>query len=255
MKKVLSIVLSFALVFGLLIGVQVKPVKVEGAVESMYFEATPKLDRVKLNWYKEKKVSKFIIYRADVTKLVKKGKVKLSKKKYKKIKTVSKKKQKYTDKKVKVNHYYAYYVNAYKKKKGKNKLVATSYSKYFLEVCVGVDKPSLRLNSYENEYDPEKCIIFDIVSGEGVKTSKFIVYRKGPGEKDFKKVDVEIKPSSHGEGDTYWCFDKNVEAKKAYQYKAKAYIAKGGKKIISKFSNVINQEAWEFSNWMDKYKF
>ena len=69
MKKVLSIVLSFALVFGLLIGVQVKPVKVEGAVESMYFEATPKLDRVKLNWYKEKKVSKFIIYRADVTKL------------------------------------------------------------------------------------------------------------------------------------------------------------------------------------------
>lgn len=255
MKKVVSIVLSTALVFSLLVGVQVKPTKVDAAVDSMYFEATPKLDKVKLNWYTSKKVNKFAIYRADVTKLVKKGKYKLAKKKYKKIKTLSKKKQKFTDKKVKVNHYYAYYINAYKKKKGKKKLVATSFSKTFLEVCVGVDKPMLKLNSYEDEYDPEKCIIFDIASGEGVKTSKFIVYRKGPGEKAFKKVNVEIKPSSHGEGDTYWCFDKNVVAKKAYQYKAKAYIVKGGKKIISKFSDVLNQEAWEFSNWMDKYKF
>ena len=255
MKKVLSIVLSFALVFGLLIGVQVKPVKVDAAVGTISLEMAPKLDKVKLSWYTEKNAKKYVIYRADVTKLVKKGKEKLAKKKYKKIKTLSKKKLKFTDKKVKKNRYYAYYINAYKKKKGKKKLLATSFSKSFTSTFVGVDKPRLTLSSYDDYYDPEKCIIFDIVTGDGVPTSKYVVYRKGPGEKEFKKANVEVRPATHGEGNSYNCFDKDVVTKQAYQYKAKAYIVKGGKKIYSKFSNVINQEAWEFTNWMDKYKF
>ncbi len=242
MRKLICVVLCCALVCAMVTGVWVKPVKVKSAVETMLLEKEPKLDKVKLNWYQTKGAKKYVIYKADVTKIVKKGKVKLSKKKYKKLKTLSKKKLIFTDKKVKMNHYYAYYIKAYKIKKGKKKLLKTSYDKYFDPVFIGVDEPRLQLSSYEGEYDEEKCILFDIVLVDGVITNKFDVYRKGPGDKKFKKINVEIKQATVGDGDTFCCFDKNVVAKQVYQYKVKAYVVKGGKKIYSKFSKVSYQE-------------
>ena len=242
MKKLLSMVLCFALVIGVFAGFQAKTSGAE-EIADLYTTETPKMNCIKIKWMKTRDAKKVVIYRADVTKRVKKGDFFLAKKKYKKIAKLSGSSTSFKNTKVKKNRYYAYIVDVLDKNK---KIIASTYDydydvHVFVPKCKGVDCP--RIDTYEDSSQYQTtadCIRFRVLSGYGVKTKKFVIYRKGPNDKKYKKLKGVLSKDKFS--DAYKplvCQDKNVEAGKTYKYKAKAYVKKGKKKIYSKFTKVL----------------
>lgn len=257
MKKLLSTVLCFALVIGVFAGFQAKPVKawdseVQGL--SIYF---PKVTykSVKISCMRAPEAKSFTIYRADATKLYKKGKRKLEANKYKKIATVKAKSEyfKYTDKKVKKNRFYAYYVKGYVEENGKKILAYNSFDDDQHEYegqYTGLDKPDVFIFYSDDAHVPTaKKIWFAVSFGWGVKPQKCTIYRKGPKDTKYKKV--KLKVYKNVEKHLFLYKDTKVKANKYYKYKVRSYYKLGKKKYYSKKSDVFKVQAKYVKNWDD----
>lgn len=240
MKKIICYLLTMALMIGMVASVEVAPVKAKTIDPPPYsIYAAPTMKTVKLSWEKSNNVKKIIIYRADITKKYKKDRfVKLKKKSFKRIATLSGKTTKMTDKKVKKKRYYAYYFKAVLKKKWDGKKTYCDFDKkWYTKAYVGLEKPDLSCNGTDEYRTNDKVVYLSVDSEFGVLPKKYLVYRKGENDKKYKKIKVKYQPNDDEK--PYFYADKNVEANKTYKYKVKAYLKKGKKKYYSKFSKAV----------------
>ncbi len=196
---------------------------------------TANLKSITVKWSNVKGANKYIVYRAKVKRYEDTPK----KSKFKKIKTVYKKK--YTDRKVKKNKYYAYYVKAVKN----GKVIKTTFNKDYMDYkCKGFERAQLLNAGYGENYTNscKKLYLYTDVgyNGYSPKKIKYVFYRKVKGTKGkFKKM--YLKKTKDG---VY--YDNTVKAGKTYQYKCKAYIKKGKKKYYSKMSKMVEIPAVNF---------
>ncbi len=225
MKK---IIVSLLVVVMIITGMSFTPQKVE-AKKSWWSGAYQKKNSIQVKWDKYKKATKYEIYRASS----KKYDTLLKKSKFKKIKTIrNRNTKKYTDKKIKFNSYYAYYVKVYKGKK----VYADSYYKNSQDfVCKGLSAPELSISTNEDHFTNNKYEIhFDIYNTyRGATFSKnFEFYRKQKGDSKFKKISLKKVNS-------YEYYDENLTKGRNYLYKVRCYTKKKNKKKqYSMFSDV-----------------
>lgn len=244
MKKIICYLLTMALMIGTVASVEVAPVKAKTIDPPPYnLNATPTMKTVKLSWEKSNNVKKIIIYRADITKKYKKNRfVKLKKKSFKRIATLSGKTSKMTDKKVKKKRYYAYYFKAVLKKKWDGKKTYCDFDKkWCTKVYTGLEKPTVYVGGTDNYQNSEKHIYIKAYYDIGVEPKKIIIYRKGPNDKKFKKI--KLKEGTDEDDNRFFYCDKNVVAMQTYKYKVRAYYKQGKKKYYSKYSKVATAVA------------
>lgn len=182
---------------------------------------------VEIRWSK-KSVSGYVIYRSECDSL---GNVKG----YQKIADVSGKKTKYIDKTVQYKKQYSYKVRAYRetnnkrnyKFQGEIQAVIAMRTPYWDEYlyCDGKTTPdSIQLKGFS----------------DGIMADAFEIYRKEETGKYKKIKTVKAK----GRGYRYLEYsDKTVTKGKTYSYKIRTYKKLNGKKIYSKYSNVIKLTA------------
>lgn len=226
-----------------------KPMKTEAKVKLVKnFTLKPGMKSMKLKWKKNKKVSYYKIYRYKIKKHTDEL-IDLKKKKYKKIATTYNKKS-YTDKKAKRNKRYSYFIEGYKKRKGKDKLISSNYENSAdTYEYVGLDQPDLFNDGcgefYENTINKLHLLAtFDF----GVTPQKVMVYRKAKGEKKYKKIATyKVKKN----GFAREIVDKKVTPGKTYSYKVRSYRKYKKKKYYSKYSLV---ETISALNLVGKYK-
>lgn len=187
----------------------------------------------------KKKVDYFVIYKKKVTKAykktIKKKKygVKLpSENKYRKIKKVSKNTRSFTNKKLKKNQCYSYFVKGFKKKKGKDTLVYQSkkgnavtgvvpaYIYEGNEDYVAVTQSSAKFNWLDNP----------ISKTRGVKIYRIDLLAKVKGGK-YKKVDSLNKKQIYDKYTQYMLYADKLKRGKKYYFKAKSYAKINGKKL------------------------
>ena len=208
------------------------------AVQAKRFKQhlTANLKSITVTWNKAKGANKYIVYRAKV----KKNEDTPKKSKFKKIKTVYK--RKYTDKKAKKNKYYAYYIKAVKN----GKVIKTTFNKDYMDhKCKGFEKAEILNAGYGENFtnSRKKLYLYADVGYDGYspKHPKFIFYRKVKGSKcKFKKITLKKTK------DSYVYYDNKVTPGKTYQYKCKAYAKKGKKKYYSKYSKTVEISAVNF---------
>lgn len=182
---------------------------------------------VEIRWSK-KSVSSYVIYRSECDSL---GNVKG----YQKIADVSGKKTKYIDKTVQYKKRYSYKVMAYRELNNKR-----SY-KYEGEagVVIAVRTPYWDENLYCDGKTTPNSIQLKGFS-DGIMADAFEIYRK-EGTGKYKKIKT-VK--AKGRGYRYLEYsDKTVTKGKTYSYKIRTYKKLNGKKIYSKYSNVIKLTA------------
>ena len=230
MKKLLASLMVLTMVFSL---ITFTPTATEAKTFSQHLTAN--LKSITVSWKKVKGAQKYVVYRAKVKRTQDNPK----KKKFKKIKTVYK--RKYTDKKVKKNKYYAYYVKAVKN----GKTIKTTFNKNYMDhKCKGFEKATLLNAGYGESYQnsPTKLYLYADVgyNGYSPKKIKFVFYRSVKGSKK-KAKKMTLKKTKDG---IY--YDKKVKAEKTYQYKCKAYVKKGEKKYYSKISKKVEIRAVNF---------
>lgn len=249
LKKSIAILCAIAIVTTMF--TLAKPMKTEAKVKPIKnFKLKPGVKSMKLTWKKNKKVSYYKIYRYKIKRSEDIEYLDLiEKKKYKKIATTKNKKS-YNDKKVKRNKWYAYYINGYKKRKGKDKLIYSTYeNKLDPYEYVGLDKPELYNagcgESNENTINKLYLVaMFDF----GATPQKVMVYRKANGEKKYKKIATyKVKKNAY----QLEFVDKTVTPGKTYSYKVRSYRKYKKKKYYSKYSQVERISAL---NLVGKYK-
>lgn len=219
------IIVSLLVMVMIITGISFVPQKVD-AKGYVWCSTHPKKNSVQVKWDKVKKATKYVIYRASS----KNYSADLKKSKFKKIKTIwNGKTKKYTDKKVKFNKYYAYYVKVYKGKK----VYGDSYNNSSQDfACKGLSTPELYFNTNEDHFADNKYEIhFGLYdSNRGATFSKkFEFYRKQKGESKYKKISLKKVDSTE-------YYDSNLTKGQTYYYKAKCYTKKGKKKKYSMFS-------------------
>ena len=230
MKKLLTSLMVLALALSVI-------TFTPNAVQAKRFKQhlTANLKSISVSWSKVKGAQKYVIYRAKV----KRSEETPKKSKFKKIKTVYKKK--YTDKKVKKNKYYAYYVKAVKN----GKVIKTTFNKDYMDnKCKGFERATIGNGGYgENYTNSRKKLYFytDVgYNGYMPKKIKYVFYRKVKDSKSkYKKM--YLKKTKDG-----FYYDNTVKAGNTYQYKCKAYVKKGKKKYYSKISKMLEIPAVNF---------
>ncbi len=207
------------------------------AVQAKRFKQhlTANLKSISVSWSKVKGAQKYVVYRAKV----KRSEETPKKSKFKKIKTVYK--RKYTDKKVKKNKYYAYYVKAVKN----GKVIKTTFNKDYMDnKCKGFERAIIGNAGYGENYTNscKKLYFYTDVGYNGYmpKKIKYVFYRSVKGTKCTAKK-MSLKKTKDG-----FYYDNKVEAGKTYQYRCKAYVKKGKKKYYSKISKVLEIPAVNF---------
>ena len=196
---------------------------------------TANLKSITVTWKQAKGAQKYVVYRANVKRKDDTPK----KSKFKKIKTLYT--RKYTDKKVKKNKYYAYYINAIKN----GKVIKTTFNKYYMDnKCKGFERAQLLNGGYgENHTNScKKLYLYTDVGYNGYmpKKIKYVFYRTVKGTKCTAKK-MYLKKTRDG---IY--YDNKVNAGKTYQYRCKAYVKKGKKKYYSKISKMVEIPAVNF---------
>ena len=196
---------------------------------------TANLKSITVTWKKAKGAQKYVVYRANV----KRNDDTPKKSKFKKIKTL--RNRKYTDKKVKKNKYYAYYINAVKN----GKVIKTTFNNYYMDnKCKGFERAIIGNAGYGENYTNscKKLYFYTDVGYNGYmpKKIKYIFYKKIKDAKG-KAKKITLKKTKDG-----FYYDNKVEAGKTYQYKCKAYVKKGKKKCYSKISKMLEIPAVNF---------
>ncbi len=234
MKKIIAYLIALTLLVTSII-----PINYVSAsdVPYMTLEFKPSMNSIKLKWEKIKGATNFKIYKVECTKKVETNAKAYKMKKYKLLANVFKKRT-YTDKKVKINHAYAYYIKAYKKKK----LIASSFSKGYMNYeYAGLAMPLAenRDNGEDGANTPNRLNVV-VFRDTGVLPDKYIYYRKGPGEKKFKKLGT-LKGKKKKYYYTY--SDKTVTPLKEYTYKVRAVKKYKKKNIYSTYSQKVKIKA------------
>lgn len=241
MKKLLSILL----ILGVLVSsISISPKKVEAKRFDCYFEGY--LKYIKVDWKKQKKASKYVVYRAPI-KFYNDDDYNMPKRmKFKKVGTT--KKLHFKDKKAKSGKYYTYFVDAINKK---GKAIGTTYDRKDSPGyrCKGLGKPDLHNGGYGEDHLNEYCKLYLYANldynGFYPKTYpgkkfKHIFYRKIKGSNDkYKKI--SLKKTKDG-----YFYDDTVKAFNTYQYKMKVRYKKGKKCYYSKYSDVVEITAVNF---------
>lgn len=187
--------------------------------------------KIVLTWT-EKSVSGYEIYRAECDREYTPGE-------YKKIADVSGKKSRYVDKKVKYKKRYAYIIKGYKYKNGKkvykfeanpDRSGLTAYTgmgvanwEEYLKSDTETTPNSIRLSGYQ----------------DGIVPTAYEIYRK-EGSSSWKMIKT-VKSKGADGGFEY--IDTTVSKGKTYRYKFRSYKKTGGKKLYSKYSDVVKLTA------------
>ena len=235
MKKIISWLLAVTLVVSL-ITISGKP------VQAKKFSLTVKRwhgnECIEFKWPKKKKATKYKIYMAKVTNVKKK----ISKKKFKKIITISSSKDKnyydsvdkqyvYTDfwpDDLKPAMYYVYYIKAIDKK---GHTILSTYKKkkntYFYEKLMtpGVSA-TYRQDSNNENYSLQVSVD---VGRQLYRGASVEIYKKKQGENSFKKVFT-------GKNLDGSYSDKDILLGNSYVYKTRTFIKHGKKTYYSQFS-------------------
>ena len=193
------------------------------------------LKSITVTWKQAKGAQKYVVYRANV----KRNEDTPEKSRFKKIKTLHT--RKYTDKKIKKNKYYAYYVDAIKN----GKVIKTTFNDYYMDhKCKGLERAQLLNGGYgENHTNScKKLYLYTDVgyNGYSPKKPKYVFYRKVKNSKTAAKK-MTLKKTRDG----MYC-DNKVKPGKTYQYRCKAYVKKGKKKYYSKISKIVEIPAVNF---------
>ncbi len=192
--------------------------------KAVSFSLTSGNSNATLKWNKVKGVSGYKIYRATS----KKGK-------YKYIKTVSSKKNSYTDKVKKYSTYY-YKMRTYvSTSSGK---VHSEYSSIKQKMPVG--KVTLRKVKYSNK---KNTITWDRVSD----VKGYRIYRSTSEKGTYKKIATVSKNKK-----SYT--DKSLSLGKTYYYKVKAYAKKGKTDLQGQYSNIKSTATGTKKQRMNKVK-
>ena len=219
MKKLNCAIRGLILCFGMLM-VLCTATKSQAAKYMEVGTSVKNKTTVEISW-KKQSVTGYEIYRAKCNKSG-------DYKNYQKIATVSGKKTKYIDKTAKYNNWYSYKVKAYKKQGSKKKYKYEGYGYAY----TAMQTPSLL---YETPETPSDSIKFEGGIYGGIAPTAFEIYRK-EGSSKYKKIKT-IKVKS-GDYDFEYT-DKKVTKGKTYSYKIRTYKTIKGKKLYSKYSNVI----------------
>ncbi len=192
--------------------------------------------KVTASWGKSKGAGQYRIYRSKAFKKevdYLSGSVNFG---FKKIATLKSKTRKYTDKKLTYGRWYVYKVAAYKKVKGKYKLLESS----LMNVYTGPDQVQWDDYQYADGYiSPKRIDLTFWRCGIGLKCSGVEIYRKAPGEK-YKKLTTL---NAAGVKYDFKYKDKSVKAGTRYTYKARAFLKLSGKKRYSAWTEEMNLRA------------
>lgn len=238
MKKVLKKVILFMCLVSMILPSTFRPTQVHASnVRVFDYEAQQHISDLTLSWKAQKGISYYRIYRVKTTKYYASGKIP-KQKEYKRIAKVSKGKTEYVDKKVKRGEMYSYIIKGYKKTKGRDKLVCTTFKKGVMPFsAAGVVTPNVENLGYGEEYDNTINKLYIYINYDcGMQPTGYIVYRKKEGEKSYKKI--KLKKLNGNE-----FVDETVEPGNVYRYKAKSYIKVGDKKYYSKKSSALTLSA------------
>lgn len=192
----------------------------------------------------KKKVDYYVIYKKKVTKAYKKTikkkkySVKLpSENKYRKIKKVSKNTRSFTNKKLKKNQCYSYFVKGFKKKKGKDTLVYQSKKGNAVTGIVPAyidefneDHPGVTESFAHIDYD-----LNPISRTRGLKVYRIDLLVKVKGGK-YKKVDSTKNKNLY---EYYFLSYNKIKKGKKYYFKAKTYAKVGGKTLTKKSKAIV----------------
>jgi hypothetical protein len=235
MRKFLQKTMILGCVAALAISViSLNPISVSAATKNVTrfnYSTKSDINKITLKWKKQKGVSYYKVYRAKSGKDVYKEPKKSAYKKIAKIKTT-----KIIDKKVKKDVIYSYKIKGYKKQKGKDKLICSSYyDGVYSTGATGLVKPEIFNGGYGENYSnsPKELHIY-AYAYTGIEPEGYILYRKAVGEKKYKKV-TKVKGNE--------MTDDTVKAGETYYYKVKSYSKKGGKTYYSKKSKSIKISA------------
>lgn len=232
MKRISCLFLALIMVLTMTSAVTADTGHAASKVKTLNCSAKSAMKSVNLKWKKKRGVTKYVIYKKDVTKYRSKiysvGDSAVKKVKCKKIAKVSGKKTGYKDKKAKKDHFYVYIVKAYKK----NKLAYTT--KRMIQ-CPGLAAPELM--DYGNSGEPlhtNSKLYLLTESDYGKVPAQVILYRKAKGETKYKKIKT-VKASRR----SVKLNDATVKLGKVYYYKVKTRVKYKGKYIYSKYSNIV----------------
>ncbi len=235
MKKIISYLLIVVLVTGSF-SFQTESNVQASSTKYISLTLTPSYTKVKLKWSKKKGVSYYKIYKVKVDKKSVTSQDTIKKKKYKFLKKISGTKKSYTDKKVKVNQEYAYYIEGYAKKKGKYVLRYTSFSTMYTSAFVGLKRPNIYRYYEDDPTNTANQVFFHIGYGNGIKPQKYLVYRKASNESKYKKI--KLKQYQNENEDLSLYRDGTVKPNITYKYKVQSYYKTKKKKYTSKYSKI-----------------
>ncbi len=211
---------------------------------------TPHMNDITVEWKDDNKISKYVIYRVDVTEdvLGPERDMTFELSSYEKIAEVPCGKGSYIDKSVKTDHYYAYVVKAYQKIKEKNRLVYISdeYDDQYMCQCCGLSAPDLLNGGYgEFSTNSKDCLYLYYQIYYGVEPTSVILYRRAEGETEYQKIDFEtVEELREGSGEIK---DSSVEPGEIYYYKIKTVRKDDGKEYCSKQSDYVRIPAVNFT--------
>lgn len=208
------------------------------SVQAKRFSCSMKagMDSIKLSWKKQSGASSYVIYQADVTKAVENNQETFGKKIYHKLATVNGTKTSHVDQKVKASHIYAYYIDAYSKKK---KLISSTYNKNVLPYQgVGLCRPYIS-NGGSGEFytNTEKKFYIYSSYDNGVKPDYYLLYRK-EANTDYKYIKKVKVDSNIGLTDT------SMKLAHTYTYKVRTAKTYKKKTYYSPYSNILTLAAY-----------
>ncbi len=232
MKRLLSLICIVTLFSGSFIFVPKTETKAD-SIKHIQLTLTPSYTKVKIKWPKKKKVSYFKIYKVKIgKKTVSSNGYTIKKKKFKLLKKIAGNKKSFTDKAVKENKEYAYYIEGY----NKNGLKYTSYTDSYLSTYVGLSQPTITTYYSDNYTNGAHHVYFHVYPGNGIAPKKFMIYRKDSGDSKYKQI--KLKPFVNSDDDPSVYCDGNLSSNITYKYKVRSYYKKGKKKKYSKYSSV-----------------
>ena len=204
-------------------GVQ-QPLKTKAASDnSLKFDVKAQFGKsVKLIWKKKAKITSYVIYRLD-EKYINKDE---EEKNFRKIATVSAKKNSFTDRSVKENILYQYRIWAYQKKKKvcySDSWARTTKASIYGDYC-----------QQSNEQTPKSIELVWLIAG-GAAPAGYEIYR-ADNFNDFKRIETgKASKYEYGSYDSFHYVDKTVKAGHTYYYKIRGYYIDAGKKTYTEF--------------------
>ncbi len=246
-KRLLTLLLAVMTALSMAMVLPATDAFAAGKVKTINYKMVPYMSAIKVKW-KKQNVSYYLIYRTEfkVKSVYEIEPVPMSA--YKRVKKLSGSKAAWTDRNVKKNRYYDYVIRGYRKAKGRDKLVCTSYRKGVTNYqCPGLQRPDLINGGYGENYSNSKSRLYLYVQRtDGVTPTGAVIYRKAEGDSGYKKIKVsKAEKGSFKYGKTY--ADSSVTPGQTYYYKARTYVKTKKGNRYSSYSKAVKLSAVNFT--------